>query len=92
VSSLEQSFEAIGLEEVSYQRHVTPKETLGFQQDLFLQTLEEGSYGLERMNEFKGTGIGVEVRKKISEAYKEHRIHGCVAEMDLVCCVGRKPL
>lgn len=43
------------------------------------------------MKGFEGTKIGVELREKIAKAYREHRIHGCVVEIDLVCCVGRKP-
>ena len=64
-----------------------PKEMLGFHQDLMLQTMEEGSYGLDRM---LGKDAGDRLRDQIYTAYKEHRIHGTVSAAALVCCVGRK--
>lgn len=61
---------------------------LGYNTDLIFLTLNEGSYGLDRMF---GTEAGDALRKKASDAYVEYRLHGTVMEADLIVCVGRKP-
>jgi hypothetical protein len=60
---------------------------LGYNQDLFFQTAEEASYGLDRMY---GKAVGNGWREMIGNAFEEFRIHGTVAAVDLVVCVGRK--
>ena len=64
-----------------------PKDMYGYAQDFMFQTVEEGSYGLDRM---VGKEVGDVLREKIGRAFEEYRVHGTVAPSDLVVCVGRK--
>jgi hypothetical protein len=87
VPKLDEYFKSYGLEIVSFQRYPMPKELLGYSQDFMFQTVEEGSYGLDRM---LGKAVGDVSREKIGKAYEEHKLHGTVSTADLVVCVGRK--
>jgi hypothetical protein len=87
VRNLDQEFRKCGLEVVDFKRHPIPKEMLGYNMDVMFQSFTEGSYGLDRMF---GTAVGDALRKKMDNAYEEHRLHGTTIEADLVVCVGRK--
>jgi len=86
---LDKAFKASGLEVVTFDRHPIPKEILGYNQDLILQIMNEVSQWLDRT---LGIEAGDVLRTKINHAYDEHRIYGTVIEVDLVVCVGRKPV
>jgi len=89
VPTLDQHFKSAGLEVVSFESYPMPKELLGYSQDFMFQTVEEASYGLDRM---VGKEVGDALREKVGRAFGEYREHGTVAPSDLVVCVGRKPL
>jgi hypothetical protein len=84
---LDKSFNSCGLVGVKNERYPIHKAMTGYLTDFLFQTLEEASYGADRM---LGASVGDNLRAKLMTAYEEHRIHGSAMEADMVVCVGRK--
>ncbi|PMD37104.1 hypothetical protein L207DRAFT_636950 [Hyaloscypha variabilis F] len=87
ITRLDEVFDSGGLVDVKKEQYSTPNEMHAYQMDLFFQTLEEASIGMDRM---RGKGEGDELRTRVAAAYEEHRLCGSLMEADTVVCVGRK--
>ena len=84
---MDKAVKKAGLDVIESKIYPIPKEMLAYQSDVFFQTINERSFGLDRV---VGTEAGDALRKKVNDAYAEYRLHGTTMESDLVVCVARK--
>lgn len=73
--------------DVKMAKYPLPKAMTGYMSDLWLETAEEASFGMDRM---LGRDASDDMRAKIAAAYEEHRVHGSFTEADMVVRLGRK--